>query len=79
MEPNVAELYPDLKDRPLKNTICLFDVDDTLTPPRSRVSEEMLKLLSEVRHKCATGFVCHLSAFHPDPVYLNQNVPDREP
>jgi phosphomannomutase len=53
----MAELYPDLKDRPVKETICLFDVDGTLTPARRNISAEMLKLLSEVRHKCAIGFV----------------------
>src|SRR5271155_2304535 len=53
----MAEQYPALKDRPVKETICLFDVDGTLTPARKRVSPEMLKLLSEVRHKCAIGFV----------------------
>ena len=53
----MAELYPDLKDRPVKNTVCLFDVDGTLTPARLRVSAEMLKTLSELRHKCAIGFV----------------------
>lgn len=26
--------YPPLDQRPIKNTICLFDVDDTLTIPR---------------------------------------------
>jgi hypothetical protein len=55
----MAEQYPDLKDRPVKETICLFDVDGTLTPARLRVSPEMLKLLSELRHKCAIGFVGH--------------------
>lgn len=54
-----AEQYPDLKNRPVKETICLFDVDGTLTPARRRVSPEMLKLLSELRHKCAIGFVRH--------------------
>jgi phosphomannomutase len=53
----MAELYPDLKDRPVKETVCLFDVDDTLTPARQSVSAEMLKLLSELRQKCAIGFV----------------------
>lgn len=53
----MAELYPDLKDRPVKNTVCLFDVDGTLTPARLRVSAEMLKTLSAIRHKCAIGFV----------------------
>lgn len=29
-----ASIYPTLGERPLKNTICLFDVDGTLTPAR---------------------------------------------
>ncbi|RAK83248.1 PMM-domain-containing protein [Aspergillus costaricaensis CBS 115574] len=45
------------KDRPLKGTICLFDVDKTLTPARANVTPEMLTLLSQLRHKCAIGFV----------------------
>lgn len=49
--------YPPLEDRPLKNTICLFDVDGTLTPARLGVSPEMLSLLSRLRQKCAIGFV----------------------
>jgi len=53
----MAELYPDLKDRPVKETVCLFDVDGTLTPARQSVSAEMLKLLSELRYKCVIGFV----------------------
>ena len=53
----MAELYPDLKDRPIKNTVCLFDVDGTLTPARREVTAEMLQTLSKLRHKCAIGFV----------------------
>jgi len=53
----MAELYPDLKDRPIKETVCLFDVDGTLTPARLGVSAEMLQTLSKLRHKCAIGFV----------------------
>lgn len=49
--------YPPLEERPLKNTICLFDVDGTLTPARLTVSPEMLSLLSALRQKCAIGFV----------------------
>lgn len=49
--------YPPLEDRPLKNTICLFDVDGTLTPARRSVSAEMLNLLARLRQKCAIGFV----------------------
>jgi hypothetical protein len=65
----MAEQYPDLKDRPVKETICLFDVDGTLTPARQRVSPEMLKLLSQLRHKCAIGFVGHLPiSLFPSPV-----------
>ncbi|KAI5294560.1 Phosphomannomutase [Ascosphaera acerosa] len=44
--------YPPLEERAVKNTICLFDVDGTLTPAR-----RMLELLSKLRQKCAIGFV----------------------
>ncbi len=53
----MAELYPPLASRPLADTICLFDVDLTLTYPRQQVSVEMLQALSALRHKCAIGFV----------------------
>ncbi|KAK4105497.1 eukaryotic phosphomannomutase [Parathielavia hyrcaniae] len=49
--------YPPLAEREIKNTICLFDVDGTLTPARLSVSPEMLDLLSRLRQKCAIGFV----------------------
>lgn len=52
-----ASVYPPLEGRPLKGTICLFDVDGTLTPARQSVSPGMLQLLSVLRHKCAIGFV----------------------
>ncbi|EAT88899.2 hypothetical protein SNOG_03694 [Parastagonospora nodorum SN15] len=52
-----ASIYPTLDQRPVKNTIVLFDVDDTLTKPRQLVKPEMLQLLSELRHKVAIGFV----------------------
>lgn len=29
-----ASVYPPLEARPLKDNICLFDVDETLTPAR---------------------------------------------
>lgn len=29
-----ASVYPPLDQRPFKNTVLLFDVDDTLTKPR---------------------------------------------
>ncbi|KAF4308856.1 Eukaryotic phosphomannomutase [Botryosphaeria dothidea] len=52
-----ASVYPPLNQRPIKNTVVLFDVDGTLTPARRTVSPEMLQLLSELRHKVAIGFV----------------------
>ncbi|KAF2084208.1 eukaryotic phosphomannomutase [Saccharata proteae CBS 121410] len=52
-----ATILPPLSERPIKNTVCLFDVDGTLTPARRAVSPEMLQLLSSLRHKVAIGFV----------------------
>lgn len=52
-----GSVVPSLSQRPVKNTICLFDVDGTLTPARRTVSPEMLQLLSSLRHKVAIGFV----------------------
>ncbi|KAL1847557.1 hypothetical protein VTK73DRAFT_10326 [Phialemonium thermophilum] len=49
--------YPPLEDRPLKNTICLFDVDETLSKSRQPATAEMLNLLARLRQKCAIGFV----------------------
>lgn len=49
--------YTPLEDRPLKDTICLFDVDGTLTPARLDASPEILDLLQALRAKCAIGFV----------------------
>ncbi|KAF2112277.1 phosphomannomutase-like protein [Lophiotrema nucula] len=53
----VAAILPPLNERPIKNTVVLFDVDDTLTIPRNPVKPEMLQLLSELRHKVAIGYV----------------------
>ncbi|PKS12048.1 hypothetical protein jhhlp_001344 [Lomentospora prolificans] len=49
--------YPAIDQRPLKDTICLFDVDGTLTPARLDVTPEMLDLLARLRQKCSIGFV----------------------
>lgn len=57
MSTEAASVYPALQDRPVQGTICLFDVDGTLTPARRDVAPEMLELLSQLRHKCAVGFV----------------------
>ncbi|RCI15447.1 hypothetical protein L249_3569 [Ophiocordyceps polyrhachis-furcata BCC 54312] len=48
---------PPLASRPLPDTICLFDVDGTLTPARLDASAEMLTLLRRLRQRCAIGFV----------------------
>lgn len=53
----MAELFSDLTERPLKDTVCLFDVDGTLSPARLHASPEMLQTLAALRHKCAIGFV----------------------
>ncbi|MCO5555136.1 hypothetical protein L7F22_008677 [Adiantum nelumboides] len=40
------------------DTLCLFDVDETLTPARNAVSPEMMDLLTAIKtKKCAIGFV----------------------
>ncbi|KAL8768107.1 MAG: hypothetical protein Q9209_005570 [Squamulea sp. 1 TL-2023] len=52
-----ASVYPPLEDRLIKETICLFDVDGTLTPARRSATPQMLQLLSALRHKCAIGYV----------------------
>ncbi|KAL6869648.1 Phosphomannomutase 1 [Amphichorda felina] len=49
--------YPPLEERPLKDTICLFDVDGPLTMPRLEVTPETLAILAALRQKCAIGFV----------------------
>ncbi|KAH9840134.1 eukaryotic phosphomannomutase [Rhodofomes roseus] len=43
-------------DRPQKKLV-LFDVDDTLTPPRQTVSPEMLRLLRALRKKVVIGVI----------------------
>lgn len=52
-----ADTYPPLDERPLKDTIVLFDVDETLTPARLPASPEILALLRQLRQKCTIGFV----------------------
>ncbi|KAF2499451.1 putative phosphomannomutase [Lophium mytilinum] len=52
-----AAVIPPLNERPIKNTIVLFDVDETLTKSRQEVKPEMLTLLSALRQKVAIGYV----------------------
>lgn len=49
--------FPPLKDRAIKDTLVLFDVDGTLTPARQDVSQDMLTLLQKLRTQVAIGFV----------------------
>lgn len=44
-------------DREHKNIIVLFDVDETLTPARQFISDEMRQTLQELRKKVVIGFV----------------------
>ncbi|KAL3423845.1 phosphomannomutase [Phlyctema vagabunda] len=53
----MAELYPALNQRPIANTICLFDVDGVLTLPRLTIKPEMQQLLHELRKSVAIGYV----------------------
>ena len=45
-----VSMYPPLESRPIKNTICLFDVDGTLTPARGvgATDQLILKTLNDV-------------------------------
>ncbi|KAI8632555.1 eukaryotic phosphomannomutase [Xylariaceae sp. FL1651] len=49
--------YPPLEDRPIKNTIALFDVDGTLSLARRSATPEMLATLAALRQKVAIGYV----------------------
>ncbi|KAK6334614.1 Phosphomannomutase [Orbilia javanica] len=52
----MADILP-IQERPIKNTIVLFDVDETLTPARRLVTPEMFKLLADLRSKVVIGYV----------------------
>ncbi|KAF3934021.1 Phosphomannomutase [Dactylella cylindrospora] len=53
----VDATIPPIQEREIKNTIVLFDVDDTLTPPRRLVTPEMFDLLKRLRQKVVIGYV----------------------
>jgi len=40
-----------------QSTICLFDVDGTLTVPRKVITQEMIDALAALRKKCVVGLV----------------------
>jgi hypothetical protein len=44
-------------ERQFPQTICMFDVDGTLSPARLSASPEMLETLKKLREKCAIAFV----------------------
>ncbi|KAI8323142.1 sec53p [Martensiomyces pterosporus] len=44
-------------DREFPDTICLFDVDGTLTPARGVITDHMKQTLIDLRKKCVVGFV----------------------
>ncbi|RPA87146.1 phosphomannomutase [Ascobolus immersus RN42] len=52
-----ASQFPSHKEREIRDTLVLFDVDGTLTPARQDVSPEMLGILEKLRRKVAIGFV----------------------
>ncbi|KAK0528159.1 Phosphomannomutase 1 [Tilletia horrida] len=45
------------EDRPLPKTLCLFDVDGTLTVPRLSAQPETVAALAKLRRRCAVGVV----------------------
>lgn len=45
------------ENRQSPQTLCLFDVDGTITPSRRLITAEMLEILQELRKKCVVGFV----------------------
>ncbi|KAJ3127237.1 Phosphomannomutase [Nowakowskiella sp. JEL0407] len=47
----------DWANKKLPTTICLFDVDGTITPARRTISPEMKQLLADLRKVCIVGFV----------------------
>lgn len=51
-----ASFYPTLPDRSVKNTICLFDVDGTLTPARRVIIPFSLR---EALSSLTTDRLCH--------------------
>ncbi|KAH8602707.1 eukaryotic phosphomannomutase [Bisporella sp. PMI_857] len=53
----MATEYPPLDQRPIANTICLFDVDGPLTLARRTITPELTALLAKLRTQIAIGFV----------------------
>ncbi|CAF1096629.1 unnamed protein product [Didymodactylos carnosus] len=51
--PTVDVQFPDRK----LDTICLFDVDGTITMPRQLITQEMDDCLQAIRKKCLVGLV----------------------
>jgi len=69
--------FPPLNERPVKNTVCLFDVDGTLTLARRAVGPEMLDILQRLRNKVAIGFVGGSDlAKQQEQLGVNRNVID---
>ncbi|KAI5474914.1 hypothetical protein MNV49_002197 [Pseudohyphozyma bogoriensis] len=46
-----------ISERPQGKIICLFDVDETLTPARRSVSQAMLDTIAKLRTKVVVGFL----------------------
>jgi hypothetical protein len=60
-ETTSANIFPagvkPFAERKLPKTICMFDVDDTLTVPRQRALPEMLARLKKLREYTAVAIV----------------------
>jgi phosphomannomutase len=44
-------------DRKHPDTLCLFDVDGTLTPARQFMSPQIMATLKDLKKQCVIGFV----------------------
>lgn len=78
MTTETTSVYPALEDRPIKDTICLFDVDGTLTPAR-RVGSSQPALPSTVRARSPTFIPSEKAGqltpwFYRYAVYITQNA-----
>ena len=83
MTTTMASVYPSLENRPIQGTICLFDVDETLTPSRkvslSRIAGKICNIINlpmnrKVHLKCWHYF--HSSAINVQLALLVSWIPE---
>ena len=65
-----ASVYPPLHQRPVKNTVLLFDVDDTLTKPRQVSHCRFFQSLEIARTEKTCCVHCSQATVSRNPCYL---------